>query len=199
MIKIICGLGNPGTQYRSTRHNLGFEVVDKFVLRHETARFDSGRYFDSCRLALKGETVYVIKPSTFMNRSGLAVREALKDFGAGPTELFVINDDFHLPLGSLRIRKAGSAGGHRGLESIIDEIGTNDFPRLRMGIGPLPADVVHDHDARTRFLLEPFGTEETEIVEEMLARAVEATVTVVNEGLDLAINIYNRTNPAPED
>jgi PTH1 family peptidyl-tRNA hydrolase len=199
VVKVICGLGNPGPLYENTRHNLGYSILDRLTKLVTIARHERQPAFDSVQIGLAERAVYLIKPLTYVNESGLAVREALKFFEVQPTELFVISDDFSLPLGTLRIRRSGSSGGHRGLESIIDTLGTTDFPRMRAGIGPLPEEVQSDHDRIREFVLSPFRDEEKEIVEIMLSRAVEAMKLVLNDSLDQAISKYNSANPTPEN
>jgi len=199
VVKVICGLGNPGQKYDKTRHNLGFEVIDRLASRLPISRKAGAESFEYCSVASDVDEVFLIKPKTHVNRSGLAAREALRFFDMDAARFFVISDDFQLPLGSLRIRRRGSSGGHNGLQSIIDFIGESDFPRMRLGIGPLPAWAVEGGEKIPEFVLGRFATSEREMVEEMLSRAVEAVETVINESLELAISIYNRINPTPED
>lgn len=196
MVKIVCGLGNPGSQYQLTWHNLGFGIIDRLVGKLEAGPPIREAWLDYWPIEVSGRRVYFVKPTTYMNQSGLAGQEALNIFEGNPEELFVISDDFNLPLGKLRIRKKGSAGGHKGLQSIIDQLATTSFPRLRIGIGPLPEEARLNPDLVTEFVLNRIKPTEGAIVEEIMSRAVEATLAVVNKGLDLAINIYN-TNPAP--
>lgn len=195
--RIICGLGNPGLRYEQTRHNLGFDVIDRLVDRLDITGQGQAPRFDY-HIASAAGGVFLIKPATCVNRSGLAVSEALRVFKAEPAELFVINDDFNLTLGTVRIRKGGSSGGHNGLESIIEELDRTDFPRMRLGIGPLPDWAVVDGAKIPDFVLGSFQPGEIEIVEEMVSLAVEAIETILNESLDLAISRYNTVNPTPE-
>ncbi|MCK9582020.1 MAG: aminoacyl-tRNA hydrolase [Endomicrobiales bacterium] len=133
-IKAIVGLGNPGAKYEKTRHNIGFVVLDLFAQKNNLSWQD---WFDVAQVARLGSIV-LIKPVTFMNNSGLAVKKVLKDFSLTPSELLVLTDDFAINLGNIRFRSCGSAGGHNGLSSIIDHLSTTEFSRLRIGIGPLP-------------------------------------------------------------
>lgn len=197
MVKIICGLGNTGRRYEQTRHNLGFDIVDRLAEKLEVRLRRRAAGFEYGVTAAKAGEVYLIKPSLSVNRSGPAVREALELFEAEPAELFVIGDDFHLALGTLRIRKTGTSGGHNGLESIIDELGRRDFPRMRIGIGPLPSWAAADGRKIPDFVLSRFEPAEGEIVEQMKSLAVEALEVSLNEGLELAISRYNRSNPTP--
>jgi len=199
VVKVICGLGNPGPLYENTRHNLGYSILDCLMASVVFEKFQQRPTFNCFSAGSAGKIIYLVKPLTYVNRSGLAVREALELLGVQPTELFVISDDFNLSLGTLRIRKSGSSGGHRGLNSIIDTIGTDDFPRMRAGIGPLPTEVQSDHDRIREFVLSPFKDEEREVVEIMLSRAVEAIELVLNGSLDQAISRYNSANPTPKN
>lgn len=198
MVKIVCGLGNPGLQYGRTRHNLGLEIVDRLAERLDISGDGQAPRFNYRVASISGDRVYLLKPATFVNRSGLAVKDALSLFDADPTELFVISDDFHLLLGSLRIRKSGSSGGHNGLESIIQELDRSDFARMRAGIGPLPEWAVADGEKIPDFVLSKFEPNEEDIVKAMISLAVEAMETVLVESLDLAISRYNKINPTPE-
>jgi len=199
VVKIICGLGNPGRRYEQTRHNLGFDIVDRLAEKLAVRLQRRASWFDYGVAASGAGDVYLIKPGTDVNRSGLAVNEALQLFGVDPTELFVISDDFHLPLGTLRLRKSGTSGGHNGLESIIEHLGRRDFPRLRIGIGPLPDWAVVDGEKIPDFVLSRFEPAEVEMVEQIKSLAVEALEVSLNEGLEPAISRYNRNNPTPEN
>lgn len=198
MVKIICALGNPGARYRETRHNLGFMVFERLGKRLNADAFGQARFFDVATVPGADGSVHLIRPLTYVNRSGQAVLEALERFGATAAEFFVIVDDYHLELGRLRIRRSGTSGGHNGLTSIIEEIGTTDFPRLRLGIGPLPPEIDAAREKVPEFVLSRFRPEEREIVEAMTERAAEAVELVIKSGLDLAISTYNSANPTPD-
>lgn len=185
---IIVGLGNPGEQYAATRHNLGFMLIDKLaseegitVKRRECQSFvGQGQ--------IEGEVTKLAKPQTFMNLSGVAVSCLLGKIESDDpvSQLVVISDDLALPLGKIRIRERGSAGGHNGLKSIIAEIGTDEFIRLRIGIQP-------DHpisDAK-RFVLDQFSGTERQLVEETIARSVEAVRTIIRDGALQAMMEFN--------
>lgn len=186
-IRLIVGLGNPGPEYKDTRHNAGFMAVDLLA-----AELGAGRWRTRCRsLAAEafwgGEKVVLAKPQTFMNRSGEAVAPLLRWYGLGPSGLLVVCDDLDLPLGRIRIRKKGGDGGHRGLKSIIAALGSGEFARLRVGIGrPGPEkDVVE-------WVLERFTAEEGPFVEESLVRAVRAVLVILEAGIEEAMNRFNR-------
>lgn len=199
VIRIVCGLGNPGGEYFGTRHNLGFDIIDRLAKRHKMIQAGSHRFFSFRAIDTASGMLYLIKPQAYMNRSGEAVVEALRLWNVKPDEFFVISDDFNLALGSIRIRKTGSAGGHKGLASIIDSLGVSDFPRLRAGIGPLPFEGPADRDRITDFVLSPFPAEENDVVDDLISRAVEAIGLVINNCFDLAISKYNSANPTPEN
>ncbi len=162
-MKAVVGLGNPGPEYALTRHNLGFMVVDLLAQRWG-ARWRPGRgdYWEA-----EGEAL-LVKPTTFMNLSGIAVRQLAERYGLEPEEILVIVDDVNLPFGRLRLRTKGSSGGHRGLESIIFHLGTENFPRLRVGIGPKPEGL-----SLADFVLSEFTEEERKNLPKVLEAAAQ--------------------------
>jgi PTH1 family peptidyl-tRNA hydrolase len=182
-LRLIVGLGNPGREYVETRHNVGFMVLDRLAITAK-AEFRPEKNWRSefCRA---GE-LFLAKPQTYMNLSGQAVR-ALSDFyKIAPEQALVVLDDMALPLGKLRLRPSGSAGGHNGLASVIEHLGTNSVPRLRVGIGDKPQP-----GAATGHVLGRFTLEERPELEQCLTRAVEAIQHVQRHGLPAAMNIYN--------
>jgi PTH1 family peptidyl-tRNA hydrolase len=190
----VVGLGNPGARYRGSRHNIGAVVVEAFARSSGFAAFTArfgGRYAAG-RSA--GQRVAVLLPETFMNRSGEAVGAALADPGLewAPSDLLVVADDLDLPLGRLRLRPAGSSGGQRGLESVIEALGHSDFSRLRFGIGRPP----HGHDP-VAYVLEDFAPDERERVDEAVQRASSAVESVIAEGVDVAMGRFNRPLEEP--
>lgn len=185
---LIVGLGNPGEQYAATRHNLGFMLIDKLV--SEEGITVKRRECQSLvgQGQVEGEVTKLAKPQTFMNLSGVAVSCLLRKIESDDPirQLVVISDDLALPLGKIRIRERGSAGGHNGLKSIIAEIGTDEFIRLRIGIQP-------DHpisDAK-RFVLDQFSGTERQVVEETIARSVQAVRTIIRDGALKAMMEFN--------
>jgi len=180
----IAGLGNPGRDYAATRHNLGFRVVDELAGSHG-GRWISRRAYDHCELA--GLNVLLVKPMTYMNASGPALRQFLAYRNIGPDRLVVVCDDLHLPLGSLRLRAAGSDGGHNGLRSVIEAMGGGGFPRLRMGLGRNPAGV-----DSADYVLSPFPRPEAAAVRDMISRAANGLECLANQGLALAISAINQ-------
>lgn len=184
-IKLIVGLGNPGTRYAHSRHNVGFIVVERFAhaqaLRFARKKFNA----EIAEGNIGAARVLIAKPQTFMNLSGAAVGKLYAFYKITPADLLVVYDDLDLPLGKLRLRPKGSAGGHHGMESIIARIGTADFARLRVGIGrPNPnADIDH--------VLGAFNRDERAVMDETFARAAEALAVWVDEGIDAAMNKFN--------
>lgn len=186
-IKLIVGLGNPGERYRLTRHNIGFEVVDLFC-QELTERTDE-HYQDFSiivRGQINGSHLILAKPQTFMNLSGKSVSALVNSYAIPIENLCVVYDDLDLKLGSLRIRRGGSSGGHKGLNSIIEALGTQAFPRLRIGIGKLPEGV-----NAIDFVLSEFSEEERREIEKVKVIAVQALKTMIVEGIDVAMNRYN--------
>jgi len=170
-IRLIVGLGNPGTRYHPTRHNVGYRVIDVLKVNPPAG-------------------VRLLKPeSVFMNESGHPVAELARKNGISAAELLVVCDDFAIPLGQLRIRSKGSSGGHNGLNSIIQTMGTADIPRLRVGIGPVP-----DGEDPANFVLKSFAKKEADAVDAVIQRAAEATRVVIAEGLEPAMNKFNQKN-----
>jgi PTH1 family peptidyl-tRNA hydrolase len=186
-VRVIVGLGNPGREYEGSRHNVGFLVVaglaDGCGIRLAAGRGD----FMSGAGRLESEHVMLVMPLTFMNASGRAVSQVLGQTGAEASELLVVCDDVDLPLGQLRLRRSGSDGGHRGLASIAGSLGTEEFARLRVGVGRPP-----DGSDTADFVLDAFSESESQTVEDMVARAQLAVRTLVREGMDHAMNEFNR-------
>ena len=185
-MKLIVGLGNVGRKYEKTRHNIGFEVLESLAARSPGAsskeKFE-GRLMDAMIL---GERVLLLWPHTLMNRSGQSVSAAAIFYQLEPADLLIVCDDFNLPLGKLRFRSEGSAGGQKGLDDIIKRLGTDEFSRLRIGIGPVP-DAWDPAD----FVLSKFGASERPTVDETIDRAVDAVECWVKEGIAVGMNRFN--------
>jgi PTH1 family peptidyl-tRNA hydrolase len=190
-MKVICGLGNPGERYRLTRHNVGFRTVD--LLADRWGLTGQGRVRDGAAqleatLPDPVERVLLVKPLKYMNLSGGPLRAAMRETEADPhNDLLVVADDVDLPLGRIRLRREGSAGGHNGLRSIIGVFGSNEFNRLRIGVGR-GGDTV-DH------VLATFGPDERELADEMVATAADAAERWLRDGIDAAMNAYNGLDP----
>jgi PTH1 family peptidyl-tRNA hydrolase len=185
---LIVGLGNPGAGYRTSRHNLGFVVAEE-VASALGARFADGPgAFLQARAHEGGSPVVIVKPLTYMNLSGSAVAEAMTWTGIPPERTLIVLDDFQLPLGTLRMRPAGSDGGHKGLGSVIVALGTDAVPRLRCGIG---REVLPPKEERRAFVLEPFDEGEIVAVREMIVRGAEAARAFALSGIQQAMTVYN--------
>jgi len=180
------GLGNPGERYSGSRHNMGFRVVEALSRHWRSGRPDYLRWSMCAAAEYGGRKVLLVQPLTFMNRSGLAVEELFSRFSAEPENLIVIHDEMDLPPGVLRLKKGGGAAGHRGVQSIIDTLGTADFIRLRMGIGKAPPG-----EEGADYVLGRFAPEEEELMEAAVNRAVQALATLLEEGLESAMNKFN--------
>ncbi|MET0215875.1 MAG: aminoacyl-tRNA hydrolase [Vicinamibacterales bacterium] len=190
-MKLIVGLGNPGDEYRDTRHNVGFMVADTIATRHALG----WRHRDQVLLAKNfgADAFLVAKPLSYMNRSGDVVAELMRYYGVGPEDLFVIVDEAALPFGRLRARARGSAGGHNGLKSIIERLETTEFARLRLGVGRGdPRRDLADH------VLARFEPGERAELEAFIARAADAAEMFAVEGIEKVMNQYNPDATAPE-
>lgn len=185
-VACIAGLGNPGEEYLETRHNIGFRVIERLAVDLGAAAPVPRLNHSLCEARLEGARLQLIRPWTYMNLSGAAVQLALDLDELLPERLLVVCDDIALPLGTLRLRKGGSSGGQRGLEHIIDTLGTDQIARLRCGVGPVPEGV----DAAD-FVLSPFLPEEKKIASSLIARAADAVRCALLEGLQTAMNRYN--------
>jgi PTH1 family peptidyl-tRNA hydrolase len=186
-MKLIVGLGNPDLQYRGTRHNVGFEVVESLAERlGATGRWRRDFSSELLEVADGQQRLLLVKPQTYMNRSGLAVAGLVNFFQVPLADLLVVCDDLNLPLGQLRLRAQGSHGGHKGLLDIQRQLGTTTYPRLRIGIGSPPAG----QDAAD-YVLQKFRQEERPIIQEAIDRATEAVMVWVREGIEAAMNRFN--------
>ncbi len=179
---IVFGLGNPGPKYTRTRHNVGFMVVD-WLAQEFGLRFRSYSGYERAQKPGDGSRLVLVKPTVYMNNSG----EVVKRITSRTKHDFILMcDDTNLPIGRIRIRNRGSDGGHNGLASVISELGTPDFPRLRIGIGPVPAGLT-----LTEFVLAPFLAEELPIVKETVIRVALAVRFITQHGLEAAMNRFN--------
>jgi PTH1 family peptidyl-tRNA hydrolase len=181
----IFGLGNPGRRYVGTRHNAGAMVVDVLARRHRV-RLWRRRFRSACgRGRVARHDVWLVKPRTYMNLSGYAVAAATEELGIAPGRILVISDDIDLPPGKIRLRERGSAGGHKGLQSIVDELGTQEFARLRVGVGGPP-----DDDAAA-YVLAPFDPGDADVVVAALERAADAAEAWLAQGAARAMTAFN--------
>jgi PTH1 family peptidyl-tRNA hydrolase len=186
-VKFVVGLGNPGKKYQPTRHNLGFRVVDELAARQmitvqkEICGILTGQWVQS------GEAILLGKPQTYMNRSGVAVAQLLQYFHAAADDLLVVYDDVDLPFGRIRIRTQGSAGGHRGLASVIENLAGAPFARVRVGIGRPPESV-----ETADYVLQPFDSEQALQLEDLVGKTADAVMAFLNEGAEAAMREFNR-------
>lgn len=183
---VVVGLGNPGLRYKDTRHNAGASFIRRLSKEWDLRLKRRSSYFKSGEQRRGDKSIVLAIPLTYMNRSGYAVREILERYGLPPERLVVVYDDLDIPLGTIRIRKEGGAGTHKGMHSVIQELETEEFPRLRLGIGPLPAG----EDA-TQFVLSSFEKEERPLFHKSLEKAKEALEMIFAGEIDKAMNMYN--------
>ena len=189
---LVAGLGNIGAEYAGTRHNMGFMVLDAWANASDTF-FNIDRYGSIAQLRLKGNAVTLLKPSTYMNLSGKAVRYWMEKLKVTPDRLLVISDDLNLPYGTIRLRKNGSSGGHNGLENIAMLIGTTEYARLRLGIGHEFAK-----GGQVDFVLGELDEGERELLPDILSKSAEAAKAFIVMGPDKAMSIFNtRIKAAP--
>jgi peptidyl-tRNA hydrolase, PTH1 family len=192
-MRLIVGLGNPDPEYQWTPHNLGFMAVDELANRGaiRVERPEGKALVGSGKLA--GEDVVLAKPQTYMNLSGVSVRELLGKYELDVRDLLVLWDEVQLPLGTIRLHPDGSAGSHNGAKSVIGAVGTQEFARLRLGCGP-----EHPVSSRKEHVLRPMKKAELEVAAEMIGEAGDAVEMILRDGIDAAMNKYNRRTPADD-
>jgi len=185
-VKLIAGLGNPGSRYSYSRHNIGFLVLDALA-RMEDIEI-SRRKFDSCigRGVISGVPVILAKPQTFMNLSGVAVGKLAGYFGINTEDIIVVHDDMDFPIGDIRIKTGGGAGGHKGLLSVIDHLGGPEFVRIRLGIGKPVAGIMAED-----YVLKRFSEREMQVLPHAVERAYNAVIDVISSGVQAAMNKFN--------
>ena len=181
---LVAGLGNPGREYENTRHNMGFDVIDYIAdsmgFKVSKLKFKglTGEAF------IGGEKVIFLKPSTFMNSSGESVREAAQFYGIPVEKIIVVYDDTAIPVGRIRVRASGSDGGHNGMKSIIYQLNSDCFPRVRVGIGEKKGDMIS-------FVLGRFSKEERVLVDQAIGHASKAVIEIIENGIQSSMNLYN--------
>jgi PTH1 family peptidyl-tRNA hydrolase len=191
-VKLIAGLGNPGPKYKGTRHNVGFEVVDELARRRQLT-FESSPS-EAVVAKWRAAGALIVKPLAFMNLSGQAVGELARYFKVEPADVLIVVDEAQLPLGRLRVRARGSAGGHNGLKSIEAHLGTDQYPRLRLGVGRGSAERdMADH------VLSRFDPDERGVMAETIGKAADAVEIFLSEGIDVVMNRYNRKDDQKKD
>ncbi|OYP34725.1 aminoacyl-tRNA hydrolase [Rhodopirellula sp. MGV] len=192
-MKLIVGLGNPGRKYELTRHNVGFIVADKVAVLTSASATKTKFEGELCESSIGGEKAAILQPHTFMNASGQSVRKAMDFYKLSLEDLLVVCDDLNLPSGKLRLRPSGSAGGQNGLKDIIRHLGSESFPRLRVGIGRPPEGwAVND------YVLGKFSKQEQETFEAATTRAAHATISFVNHGVGQTMSEFNADPAAPK-
>lgn len=183
---IIAGLGNPTKEYDKTRHNVGFSVIDVLADRYNMDVSERKHKALCGRGAMEGQKVVLMKPQTFMNLSGESIRAAMDFYKADPEDVLIIYDDVSLEPGQLRIRQKGSAGGHNGIKNIISHLGTQEFSRIKVGVGAKPPRM-----DLADYVLSRFSQGEQKLMEEAFKEAAEAAVMIMTDGLDRAMNHFN--------
>ena len=193
-MKLIVGLGNPGIEYQFTPHNLGFLAVDRIAVQCGVEVRNRQCRALTARAEIAGVPVLLAKPETFMNLSGLSVRELVDEYQADPAkDLLVIYDELDLPLGAIRVRKQGSAAGHNGMQSILGALGSQQVQRIRLGVAP-------DHEVGdgARYVLGAFRKAQYPLIDEVLDTTAKAVQKILTEGVDAAMNEFNRRPDPPE-
>ncbi|MBP5199457.1 MAG: aminoacyl-tRNA hydrolase [Schwartzia sp.] len=186
-MKMFAGLGNPGAEYAATRHNVGFMLVDALASRWDAASWRLKQDALVAEARLGTEKVLLVKPMTYMNESGRAVGPLLSWYKLEASNLIVAHDDMDLPVGTIRLRKKGSAGGHNGMKSILYHVQNENFPRVRIGVG----HPVHGRDQVIRHVLSPFSGEDAQKIRKVIDYLLPAVECILTEGIDLAMNKYN--------
>ncbi len=194
-MKLIVGLGNPGQKYANNRHNLGYMCLNEFAKAHKIKLDKKQGMARTGTGEIGGETVILARSQTYMNESGQAVRWLVDRYSLKPDELIIIHDDMDLPLGKIRIRQGGSAAGHNGIKSIISDLGSPDFIRVRVGTGRpdlTKSGVPTSEDEIIGFVLSDFTRDEQKVVDQVIPKAAEAVESLITEGLTAAMNKYNK-------
>ena len=185
-MKVVVGLGNPGKKYEGTRHNVGWLLLAEFATRHGAARPKVKFEAEIAEVSVASQKLVLVAPQTYMNASGRSVRQLVDFYQIAPTDIMVVCDDINLPLAKLRIRRSGSSGGQKGLENIIQQLGTPDVPRLRIGVGQPP----NGRDAAD-YVLDRFGKAEMKEIEVAVRNAADAVEVWISDGVDRAMNRFN--------
>ncbi len=189
-MRIVVGLGNPGREYAGTRHNLGFMVVDEIARRYGPANWRKRFRSEIGEVFVDAQKIVLVKPQTFMNLSGMAVREAINWYHVDRDEVIIVMDDLDTPFGSLRLREKGTAGGHNGLSSIIQQLGSNDVPRLKIGIG-------RGRSTASAHVLSRFSPDQERELPDLINQSADAVEIWIKDGIIAAMNQANR-KIAPE-
>ncbi len=189
-MRILAGLGNPGLRFAWSRHNFGFLALDYLASTINQKIEQEEHFYLYLKSKINDIPVLFVKPQTYMNNSGIAIKQVLSDYQASVEDLIILHDDVDIPLGSLRIKKGGRPAGHKGLISIINNLQDSNFIRIRLGIGPEETLDI----SLTDYVLQTFSDEELLLVEKILDRATKAIITILTEGTNKAMTIFNRKN-----
>jgi PTH1 family peptidyl-tRNA hydrolase len=182
---VVVGLGNPGKKYFNTRHNIGFRVIDFLQSKYSVISTQKRKTYYTLEIEINNSKIYIIKTRVFMNESGIPVKKILEDFHIKSEELFIVYDDIHIPFGKIRIRKNGSSGGHNGINSIIEELKTTTFPRIKIGTGNENiSDLVN-------YVLSEFTKEEKPYIPAIIEKTAMAIEDIIKQGIDKAMAKYN--------
>jgi PTH1 family peptidyl-tRNA hydrolase len=181
----VAGLGNPGKKYSKTKHNIGFMVIEEIARKFEIDLKDKAKYRIG-KGSIDGENILLIEPLLYMNKSGVAVKDIINKFNIPLGKVIVIHDDLDMEIGKLRIRREGSSGGHKGIESIIQSLSSKDFVRLKIGIGREEGILAED------YVLSKFKKDEIPLIKKGIERAADAVTSILVDGLEKAMNIFNR-------
>jgi len=200
---LVVGLGNPGRKYAGNRHNVGFRVIDELARRHDTGSFRDKHGSHLATGMFGFDKVILQKPMEYMNRSGFAVQRAADFYDLEPEDIVVVHDDIDLDPGRLKLKRAGGHGGHNGLRSLIEQLGSRDFARIRCGVGKPPGPPAAASGERDRrvasYVLSDFPAADSVAVEDMIARAADAAEAIVAHGIEAAMNEFNTRGSPAED
>lgn len=185
-MKIITGLGNPGIRYRNTRHSIGFKVIHLLRKKYPPSQVIKARYYRGWETEIAGDNIILIKPKTFMNESGIAVKSAFDRFDGSIEDYIVVHDELDVPLGKIKITRGKGPGGHKGVLSVINELGSKDFVRIRIGIGKENIDIPY-----IDYVLSSFLPDEIPLVEQTLTKVILAIEEIIKSGIDKAMSLYN--------
>ena len=183
---IFIGLGNPGIKYKETRHNVGFKIIDILKKKYKIIEIYKKKFFNGWKILIGSKEIIILKPKTYMNESGIAVKSAIEFFNQNIENLFVIHDDMDIELGKIKIVKDKGPAGHKGIISIIENIGSNEFFRIRIGIGRPPEET-----SPIDYVLSPFLLSELELIRNGLEKAKKAIEEIVKSNVEKAMNLYN--------
>ncbi len=191
-MKCIVGLGNPGNRYRFTRHNIGFLAIEFLIDKLKAKHFEGNSFYECYQTSRSEESLLFVMPQTYMNNSGIAVREMSQKYELFAVDVLILYDDFQLPFGTLRLRPKGSDGGHNGLSSIIYHLENDLVPRLRIGVGGKTVPEEHTHESMADYVLSRFDTDEEKLLPQLLNHTHDACVSWIETGIQKTMNQYNR-------